>query len=86
MLSRSFCYGNGGAAENAYAALTLLDNRQLLFTFFALREKFLNVLISPHVFLLKGSKGSSKIAIYYLCNQPFHFSNRAVRGRMSVIV
>lgn len=78
--------GMGEAAENSYAALTLLDNRQLLLTFFALQEKFLNVLISPHIFLLKGSKESSKIAIYYLCNQPFHFSNRAVRGRMNVIV
>ena len=42
--------GMGEAAENAYAALTLLDNRQLLFTFFA---------------LLKNNKYIEKCCIYY---------------------
>lgn len=50
MLSRSFCYGNGEAAENAYAALALLDNRQLLFTFFL---------------CLKNNKYIEKCCIYY---------------------
>ena len=56
------------------------------FRHFALREMFLNLLKSPHVFLFKGSKQSSKTAIYYLGNQPFHFGYCAVRGRMGVIV
>ena len=55
------------------------------FWHFALQEKSLNVLIHLMFSCTKVVK-SSKIAIYYLCNQPFHFSNRAVRWRMNVIV
>ena len=47
---------------------------------------FLKAPVSPYVFAVKGSRWSSKLRALRLCDQPFHFRNRAVRCGVRVIV